>query len=254
MSNRRVWWICELGHEWESNVYHRVEGNGCPYCCGQKPISGQTDLETLEPELAAQWHPTKNGHLRPSDVTLKSHKRVWWICEEGHEWQTRVFQRVGGNGCPVCSNHRVLSGYNDLLTVAPELAAQWHPVRNGGLEPSMVLPRHNSKVWWMCENGHEWQASPNNRMAGCGCPFCNQHRVIPGVNSLAMVKPEVAQQWEYGMNGKLMPDDISPFSNKKVWWSCEYGHKWKSTVASRSYGHGCPICWNHKQKSRRYFP
>jgi len=323
MSNRKVWWICKEGHEWQATVYHRVEGHGCPYCCGQKPIVGQTDLATLAPALAKEWHPTKNNHLLPTDVTLKSQKKVWWICENGHEWQTTVSKRVNGSGCPVCNNRQVLAGYNDLLTIAPELAAQWHPSKNGELTPAMILPWHNGKVWWQCEKGHEWQASPHNRMAGRGCPFCNQHRVIsdetslatvnpelafqwnyeknetspefvsaysnlkywwkcdkghewkatpanrmngracpfcnhnkviPGVNSLSTVKPEVAQQWDRDMNGYLTPDDVTPFSKKKVWWNCEHGHKWKAVVASRSNGSGCPMCRNQKQKSRRYLP
>lgn len=55
------------------------------------------------------------------------------------------------------------------------------------------------------------------------------------------------------MNGYLTPDDVTPFSKKKVWWNCEHGHKWKAVVASRSYGSGCPMCRNQKQKSR-YLP
>lgn len=252
MSNRRVWWICAHKHVWQSKVYHRVEGRGCPYCCGQKPIVGRTDLATLAPELAAQWHPTKNEQLQPSDVTLKSHKCIWWICEKGHEWQATVTDRVAGRGCPVCHNHKILEGYNDLQTVVPELAAQWHPNKNGDLSPSMVLPHHNGRVWWICEKGHEWQASPNNRMAGCGCPFCNQHRLIPEETSLAAVRPDIAAQWDYEKNAPDTPNDVTAYSNKKYWWRCNVGHHWIATVANRSYGKECPDCLNRKRRNRRY--
>lgn len=252
MSNRRVWWICAHKHVWQSKVYHRVEGRGCPYCCGQKPIVDRTDLATLAPELAAQWHPTKNEQLQPSDVTLKSHKCIWWICEKGHEWQATVTDRVAGRGCPVCHNHKILERYNDLQTVVPELAAQWHPNKNGDLSPSMVLPHHNGRVWWICEKGHEWQASPNNRMAGCGCPFCNQHRLIPEETSLAAVRPDIAAQWDYEKNAPDTPNDVTAYSNKKYWWRCNVGHHWIATVANRSYGKECPDCLNRKRRNRRY--
>ena len=92
-----------------------------------KPIIGQNDLGTLNPELAKQWHPTKNEDLLPQQVTPGSKKKVWWQCEKGHEWQTSIGHRTRGNGCPYCHSHRLrpLSpGENDLYTVNPEVAAQ----------------------------------------------------------------------------------------------------------------------------------
>lgn len=47
------------------------------------------------------------------------------------------------------------------------------------LRPTDVHSMRNRKAWWICKEGYEWQASPHNRMAGRGCPFCNQHKVIP---------------------------------------------------------------------------
>ena len=65
------------------------------------------NLAVLYPEIAEQWHPTKNGDLTPNDVTPGSHKKIWWICNEGHEWDAAVSGRVGsknrkGQGCPKC--------------------------------------------------------------------------------------------------------------------------------------------------------
>ena len=51
---------------------------------------------------------------------------VWWRCEKGHEWQARLFWRTKmGNGCPYCCNQKILTGYNDLATIAPELVQEW---------------------------------------------------------------------------------------------------------------------------------
>lgn len=73
------------------------------------------------PELLAEWNTTKNGLLTPYDVTPGSGKKVWWKCSLGHEWQATIGSRVNGNGCPYCSNQRVLIGFNDLATTNPEL-------------------------------------------------------------------------------------------------------------------------------------
>lgn len=74
-SGKKVWWLCENGHSWKAAVFSRVKGSGCPFCAGKKAIPGFTDLETLRPDLAAQWHPTWNGSLQPRQVTCHSQKK-----------------------------------------------------------------------------------------------------------------------------------------------------------------------------------
>ena len=125
------------------------------------------------PDIAAQWHPTKNGALTAGDVTARSGRKVWWQCGKGHEWQATVAGRTGGTGCPICAGKKVLKGYNELVTVNLELARQWHPTKNGSLTPDAVTKGSNKIVWWQCEKGHEWRAVISSRSGGSGCPHCN---------------------------------------------------------------------------------
>jgi len=180
-SHRKVWWICKHGHEWQAIIYSRTNKSrpsGCPVCAGQKVLAGFNDLTTVNPELASEWHPTKNGNLKPSDVTQGTNRKVWWICQYGHEWQATVNDRTDKSqprGCPVCSGRQVLVGFNDLATVNPKLALEWHPTKNGNLKPSDVTQGTNRKVWWICQYGHEWQASIDHRTNKShqnGCPVC----------------------------------------------------------------------------------
>ncbi len=134
-SNKKVYWICSHGHEWSAQVNSRTDGSGCPICAGKKVLSGYNDLKTIKPEIAKEWHPTKNYPLLPSDVTIRSGKRVWWLCENGHEWNTTVHTRTKGCGCPFCSNKlrhdkrrkTLLKQSGSLSTTSPELAKEWHP-------------------------------------------------------------------------------------------------------------------------------
>lgn len=48
-------------------------------------------------------------------------------------------------------------------------------------------------------------------------------------------------------NGDLTANDVTPHSNKKVWWVCKNGHEWKSLINNRSLGVGCPICAGRNQ-------
>lgn len=106
-SNRKVWWLCSAGHEWQAAVaWRNKRGTNCPYCSGRFVISGVSDLATTNPMLAAEWHPTKNGNLTPSDVKAGSNKKAWWKCSNGHEWEAVINARKWGNGCPICDQDR----------------------------------------------------------------------------------------------------------------------------------------------------
>lgn len=246
-SQKKIWWRCEQGHEWQSPPYARVgKSSGCPYCTGKKIAPGM-DLESMHPEVAMQWHPTKNGVLTPARVLPGSHRSVWWQCDQGHEWKALVKSRAEGSGCPVCTNRVVIPGENDLQTTAPELAKQWHPEKNGALTPDQVLGGSSRKVWWRCQRGHEWQAEIHSRVMGSGCPVCAGKVILAGENDLESYSPELARQWVREKNGMLTPDQVSVYSNKRVWWRCEKGHEWQSAVSARtSRQSGCPYCGNRK--------
>ncbi len=199
-------------------------------------------LAESNPELAAEWHPTKNGTLTPADVSPGSQKKVWWQCKKGHEWQAAVRSRSRGSGCPVCANRAVLPGYNDLGTIRPDLAAEWHHTKNGTLTPADILPGSKKKVWWLCKQGHEWQAAVRNRSNGRGCPVCANRVVLPGYNDLGTTRPDLAAEWHSEKNGTLTPADVPPGSSKEVWWRCANGHEWQSSINNRSNGNGCPYC------------
>lgn len=201
-------------------------------------------LSDCDPELVAQWHPTKNGLLTPFDVTAGSGRKVWWKCPKGddHEWPAIVANRVKGIGCPICSNQRVARS-NSLGTVRPDLASQWHPDKNGDLTPFHVLPSSNRQIWWLGVCGHEWDAKLNNRYNGRGCPICANHKIIRE-NSLGTVNPTLAEQWHPTENLPLTPFEVAPAGDNRVWWKCPKGddHEWEATVNHRASGTGCPFC------------
>lgn len=246
-SQKKIWWLCEHGHEWQSPPYARAARSaGCPYCAGKKVAPGQ-DLKSVFPQIAAQWHPLRNGRLGPEDCLPGSHRSVWWQCGHGHEWKALIKSRIEGSGCPVCSNRVVVPGKNDLATMAPTLVRQWHPSRNGTLRPDQVPGGSSRKVWWLCELGHEWQSPVHSRVKGHGCPVCTGKLVQAGENDLQSHAPELAKQWHPGKNGPLTPQQVTVGSNKRVWWQCSRGHEWQCAVAVRtSRNTGCPYCSNRK--------
>lgn len=147
-SNKKAWWKCSLGHEWQATISSRVAGRGCPFCSNRKVLPGFNDLATIRPFLVQEWNTDKNGTLTPTTVLAGSYKKVWWKCAYGHELQAAIAHRTYRNqGCPYCSGRRAIAGTTDLATLNPKLAKEWHPTKNGSLMPNQVTIHSGKKIW-----------------------------------------------------------------------------------------------------------
>ena len=230
-SNKKVWWMCDKGHEWQATVISRITGNNCPYCGNQKLLKGYNDFKTKYPGIAKEWHPTKNGKKHPDDYFSSSHKKVWWLGKCGHEWQASIGDRVyAKNNCPYCSNSRLLKGYNDLKTKNPKLVKEWNKDKNRDIKPDEFFPNSHVKVWWVCPKGHEYEAYIIDRNNGNGCPICANKLIVKGINDLETINPELAKYWDINKNG-LKPSEIGIGSGKRYWWKCPYcDNQWNARV------------------------
>ena len=248
-SQKKPYWRCDQGHIWQAAVYTRTAGAGCPYCAGKKIQSGSNDLVTLFPDIAREWDSEKNRMLPPpSEISPWSHRKAWWTCEKGHEWEAVIKSRTQGCGCPVCAGRAVVQGFNDLATTHPRLAEEWDAERNDALTPHDVVAGSDRRVYWKCGKGHRWRTTISSRACGgSGCPYCSGKRTSPGENDLATAFPAIADEWDAEANGGLTPDQFAPNSNRKAFWRCPLGHSYSATISSRvNRGSGCPICAGRK--------
>lgn len=186
-SGKKVFWRCYSNHSWKTTIAHRVsENTGCPVCANKKLLKGYNDLHTLRPDIAIEWHSTKNNK-KPSDFLVGSHQKVWWICQNGHEWEASIESRTRKNsstGCAVCSKKRLYKGENDLITFcenhieAKHLLKEWYYQKNL-IKPDEIVATSNKKVWWICSNNHKWNATVSSRVRGNRCPKCNPNTSFP---------------------------------------------------------------------------
>lgn len=247
-SDKEVYWRCELGHSWLAPVSRRaIQKSGCPFCSNHRVLTGYNDLATTHPHLVEEWHVTRNGDLMPNKVLAGSHKKVWWRCKRGHEWQTAVLNRKRGAGCLYCLGQLPIEGVNDLATLHPDIAMLWHPSLNGALTPQQVSAQSNKYVWWLCQQGHATRTKVNNRTSlARGCGVCANRTLLEGVNDLATTHPHLVDEWDYEKNAPKTPTKvIGSSSNSKYWWKCQRdGHSWQASVEKRGSGTGCPVCAN----------
>ena len=179
-SSKKAWWKCkECRNEWATKISHKNKGTKCKNCKNLAlsiPLKGKS-LRDLYPNIAQEWDYEKND-VPPNIVYPHSNKKRYWICIKGHKWQDSPAHRVERqNGCPFCSNHQVLPGYNDLVTTHPNLMAEWDWEKNDALniKPTQLTYGSKQSANWICKRGHHWRAgvysrTTNNR----GCPYCSR--------------------------------------------------------------------------------
>lgn len=268
-SNKEYWWILpyddpETGKhfdfEWKRSVDARVHGDGCPYLTGKQVWKGYNDLETKYPEIAKQWHP--KNKKKPNEVTAHSGDTVKWLLlydnEEKNqhfifEWEARIADRTtSGNGCPYIHGNKVFKGFNDLVSLYPEIAKQWNYEKNIGIDINNMTANSPKKVFWKLPyydpntGKHfifEWTARIADRTADDnGCPYLSGKAVYEGFNDLKTTNPELAEEWDYKKNIKK-PTEVTKGSGASINWKCKKcGYTWTATIHSRTTGNGCPSC------------
>lgn len=230
-TNKKLSWKCGQGHTWLATVASRSKQNiGCPYCSNKKILPGYNDLATINPALAKEahgWDPTK--------YSVGSAKSKEWMCQRGHIWNARIGARHKlQEGCPFCSNQKVLVGFNDLKTTHPHLA-----VEANGWDPTQYNAGSQRKVSWNCPESHQYISSIRDRARrGTNCTICAGRIVLIGFNDLETLHPELAKEaycWD--------PKTVTSGSQKIVKWKCSENHVWNSKVANRAILlRSCPTC------------
>jgi len=202
-------WKCDLGHIWKvSPEVRTLRNSGCPYCSNNKVMVGFNDLQTLFPEIASQSH-----GWDPREVIPGSNKKLEWICTLGHVWSISPDQRTGKakSGCPICSNKKLLVGFNDLATRFPELAKEAY-----GWDPTTIISGHIKKNW-RCVNGHKWASDVLSRTSqNIGCPSCAKYGFNPNnYGYLYLLKHNSWQMLQIGITNT--PEDRLS-DHKKLGW------------------------------------
>lgn len=243
-SNKKVWWTCSKGHSWCCVTSDKVLKNlNCPYCSGRRACKDNC-LKTTHPHLAEEWDHDKNT-LKPEEITHGSKKKIWWKCEQGHEWMSAPNTRSANtrsaknSSCPYCIGRKVCKD-NCLSTVSPDIAKEWS--NKNIIKPTDVTISSGKKVWWNCSKGHEWEAQICNRTVNkTGCPYCAGGKACKD-NCLKITHSYLLKEWDYTKN-KISPEEITHGSKIKVWWKCSKDHEWKMNINARTASNqSCPYC------------
>ncbi|MFD1211111.1 zinc-ribbon domain-containing protein [Arthrobacter sp. GCM10027362] len=240
-SNRKVGWICAMGHHYKAYIANRtIQHTGCPDCAAVRFRS----FAATHSELAELWDGEANGNLKPTDVTSgDTVTKVHWRCKKGHSFiRSPAYMLQSRGRCTSCHGRTLTVGAKNLATRRPDIASWWHPTKNTGLTPDMVRPGSDLLVWWQCPEGHEFQAVIGNRcrQGKLTCPVDTGWLLLPGVNDVATKESDLVKDWNSSRNG------MEPFQTvrgrRPWWWTCCFGHTQRATVAQRRRSGGCTEC------------
>jgi hypothetical protein len=211
----------------------------------KKLLKNKISLRQDNPDLCLEWNHNKNTEFSPELISPCSSKKVWWVCETGHEWKASVSDRnnkIRKRGCPYCSGKKVCND-NSFGVKFPSLILEWH--EKNKLTPYDYTYGSKKRVWWKCSFGHEWESQIFNRSSGRKCPYCcPTNKKVCKSTSLAALNPNLSKEWNFEKNVNLYPESVTVNSGKTVWWKCKTcGREWQSSISNRNnLGNGCPFC------------
>ena len=236
-SNKKAIWKCDNGekHSYSMSINNKVSRNqGCPICSGQMLLPGFNDLQTRNPEIAAEWDYFKNTGA-PSDYSYGSGYKAWWICIEcGESYKSPINVHIRGHKCPYCAGQKIITGRNDLQTLYPDIGEEFSDKNE--VKANEISPMTHKKYLFKCSLcNREYKASPKKRVLnGTGCPFCCQ-------SSGEQIIRKVLD--EYNVNYKTQEwfDDLRDINPLRFDFTIYLDKKWIAAIEYNGQQHYKPI-------------
>ena len=247
-SCKEVYWKCPNGHSWKDTVRNKSRKGAllCPFCAGITKKAERITIDKIE-KVIKYWDYEKNVGLDPTKIYKNSNLEVYWKCENGHSWKSKIKTKSdsGALGCIYCDRK------TPIITKEKELLRYWDFEKNQELDPHYMTCASNKEVYWKCKKGHSWSMPPNHMWNGrkIHCPICEKNIVSKEYN-LKTEYPKVVMLYDKEKN-KIPVESIAPKTKMEVYWRCKKGHSWKNKVQNQINIKGCPYC-EHSKTSEEY--
>jgi len=209
-SQTKAQFQCNEGHIWATTPSSVMGGRGCPHCY-EKNLP-------LTKEIV-------NARIADRGITLLgeymgAHASTLFQCSDGHTWEARPGNIMQGKNCPHCDGQFPLS--KEIVN---------ERIANRGLALLGEYTNSVTKTLFQCSEGHTWEASPGNVMAGTGCGICAGTFPL----TTEIVNDRIADR------GLVLLDEYINNAVKRR-FQCSEGHVWETAPANVLSGRGCPTC------------
>lgn len=209
----KITWKCSMGHTWKARPNDIKQGRWCPYCAKRMRLT----ISEMRDIAISRGGSCISTRYKNNRTNLK------WKCINGHEWEATATNISKGTWCPYCAN-RVPLTLDEMKDIAHS---------RGGECLSKHYDNIDTKLLWMCSEGHEWEATPYHiKCRRSWCPTC-ANRIplkIQDMHALASTK-----------GGKCLSKTYIN-NQEKLTWQCKNGHTWKASPNNVYQGTWCPAC------------
>lgn len=260
-----AWWRCPIdnSHEFQKAVRDVVRGWHCPFC-EEEEFDGKNSIKDKAPDWYEQWDFDKNGANDPTTITRKSTIGYWWTCENNHSWKESPKDRLNNNiGCRECNalqaselaNATRIKKRNSLLDRRSEVVQYWSEANQRG--PDEYSPGSNSRIWLLRPSDGMPVESTPKKISKSIEALHQEVGLLEKVTrtpirseSFAARHSDLLEDWS-PLND-VDPYTLSEYSGYEAQWVCSTcGHKWVTTIASRSSGRGCKRCASLRGAAQR---
>jgi hypothetical protein len=248
-SNKSATWVCDKGHQYDAVIATRVRGTECSICWNNQRSEvailrekAPLTLGELYPQLAKELtHPSLAYY-----VSQSSHRSVSWNCSKyshhNHTYSLSVNQRLAGRDCPYCGLRKLLPGFNDVLSVRPDLGNQ---IVDNKIARNTLANSKQLLEWKHLASGkveHYWSQSAVDRVYGdAGCTVCRGKTIQLGVNDFGVFLDRRNLRWS--AENKMDPDQISLGSNQKIILECiKHNPANRMVSGAKDFSSGKRVC------------
>jgi hypothetical protein len=258
-SDKKYWFDCECGHEFDASLNDINKGKWCSYCGNQKLCKNNECNICYEKSFASHekvkyW--SKKNDENPRDVFKSSHKKYLFDCECGHEFDASLSDINKGNWCSycgnppkkLCKNNECNSCYKKSFA-SHEKAKYWS--KKNKENPRDVFKGSDKKYWFDCDCGHEFDASLSKITSdNTWCSYCSnppkklcKNNECNSCYEKSFASHEKAKYWS--KKNEENPRDVFKNSHKKYWFDCDCGHEFNARLSHiTSDNRWCPYCPN----------
>ena len=209
------------------------------------------------PLLLKHWDFERNG-VDPEQVSAseRTPKRHWKCQKCGYRWMSSVEARKQCKGvCPCCeSGKAILTGYNDVLTLVPDILDLFSQELNPDIDLSKLGVNSKKRAVWNCKAcGRTWETEIHSRIQYADgkysvikCPHYNTVKRDRSEIRHVSVVPEIMRFWD--PENAVNPRDLPENSIVNVKLLCpKCGYRWLSSpVSFFRNSMKCPACEQHR--------
>jgi very-short-patch-repair endonuclease len=190
--------------------------------------------------------------IKPCEVALNSHKKYWFDCGCGHQFDIQLNNiNILNRWCPYCSNKKLCGFLNNCKSCFDKSFASVNYSKNFSKVnkeiPEEIFKNSHKKYLFDCDCGHSFEQLISHISRGNTCPYCHNKKICTTtLNCLSCYKKTFAfieRSKYWSSKNKLQPDEVFKSTSSKFWFDCDKcGNEFESKLCHITDGSWCPKC------------